>query len=58
MSSPRRLFFALTLPNHLQQQMIHWRAEVFPPEAGRPVAASKTQYHQLEHWSFNSQDHI
>lgn len=40
MSSSRRLFFALTLPDVLQQQVIRWRADAFTPEAGRPVAAA------------------
>lgn len=40
MSSSRRLFFALTLPDALQQQVIRWRADAFTPEAGRPVAAA------------------
>ncbi len=40
MSNSRRLFFALSLPDALQQQVIRWRAEAFAPEAGRPVAAA------------------
>lgn len=40
MSSSRRLFFALSLPDALQQQVIRWRAEAFKPEDGRPVAAA------------------
>ncbi|MGN8181872.1 RNA 2',3'-cyclic phosphodiesterase, partial [Serratia marcescens] len=40
MSNSRRLFFALSLPDALQQQVIRWRAEAFTPEAGRPVAAA------------------
>ncbi|CAI0790200.1 RNA 2',3'-cyclic phosphodiesterase [Serratia ficaria] len=40
MSSSRRLFFALPLPDALQQQVIRWRADAFTPEAGRPVAAA------------------
>ncbi|MGQ8775544.1 RNA 2',3'-cyclic phosphodiesterase [Serratia sp. NA_112.1] len=40
MSSSRRLFFALTLPDALQQQVIRWRAEAFAPEVGRPVVAA------------------
>jgi 2'-5' RNA ligase len=40
MSSSRRLFFALPLPDALQQQVIRWRADAFSPEAGRPVAAA------------------
>lgn len=33
MSNSRRLFFALSLPDALQQQVIRWRAEAFAPEA-------------------------
>ncbi|MEX2976779.1 RNA 2',3'-cyclic phosphodiesterase [Serratia fonticola] len=40
MSSSRRLFFALSLPDALQQKVIRWRAEAFKPEDGRPVAAA------------------
>lgn len=40
MAESRRLFFALTLPPEVQQQIIHWRAAQFPPDAGRPVAAA------------------
>ncbi|MDK4774943.1 RNA 2',3'-cyclic phosphodiesterase, partial [Serratia marcescens] len=40
MSNSRRLFFALSLPDALQQQVIRWRAEAFAPEAGRPVVAA------------------
>ncbi|TQI82122.1 2'-5' RNA ligase [Serratia fonticola] len=40
MSSSRRLFFALSLPDALQQQVIRWRADAFKPEDGRPVAAA------------------
>ncbi|HHB1427459.1 TPA: RNA 2',3'-cyclic phosphodiesterase [Serratia odorifera] len=40
MSSSRRLFFALSLPDALQQPVIRWRAEAFQPEHGRPVAAA------------------
>ncbi|KEY60739.1 RNA 2',3'-cyclic phosphodiesterase [Serratia sp. DD3] len=40
MSSSRRLFFALPLPDALQQQVIRWRATAFAPEDGRPVAAA------------------
>ncbi len=40
MSSSRRLFFALSLPDALQQQVIRWRAGAFHPEDGRPVAAA------------------
>ncbi|RTG72476.1 RNA 2',3'-cyclic phosphodiesterase, partial [Serratia marcescens] len=35
MSNSRRLFFALSLPDALQRQVIRWRAEAFAPEAGR-----------------------
>lgn len=40
MAENRRLFFALTLPSEVQQQIIHWRAARFPADAGRPVAAA------------------
>ncbi|ATF94105.1 2'-5'-RNA ligase [Cedecea neteri] len=40
MAENRRLFFALTLPSEVQQQIIHWRAAQFPADAGRPVAAA------------------
>lgn len=40
MSEPKRLFFALELPADVQQQIIHWRAAHFAPDAGRPVAAA------------------
>ena len=39
MSEPQRLFFAIDLPAEIREQIIHWRAKHFPPEAGRPVAA-------------------
>lgn len=40
MSDPKRLFFALELPDDVQQQIIHWRAAHFPVDSGRPVAAA------------------
>lgn len=40
MAETRRLFFALEMPDEVQQQIIHWRAQNFPPEAGRPVEAA------------------
>ncbi|CFQ35186.1 putative 2'-5' RNA ligase [Yersinia bercovieri] len=36
----KRLFFALALPNALQQNIVQWRADNFSPEAGRPIAAA------------------
>ncbi|QMI04142.1 RNA 2',3'-cyclic phosphodiesterase [Citrobacter sp. RHB25-C09] len=39
MSEPKRLFFAIELPSTVREHIIHWRAEHFPAEAGRPVAA-------------------
>ena len=36
----QRLFFALELPNPLQQQLVRWRAENFAEEDGKPVAAA------------------
>lgn len=40
MSESRRLFFALELPGETQQQIIQWRADHFPADAGRPIAAA------------------
>ncbi|RXS80964.1 RNA 2',3'-cyclic phosphodiesterase, partial [Geobacillus sp. PK12] len=39
MPPTRRLFFALSLPEATQQEIIRWRAEHFPLDAGRPIAA-------------------
>lgn len=39
-TSFRRLFFALTLPDALQHSIVQWRADNFPPETGRPIAAA------------------
>ncbi|WON77894.1 RNA 2',3'-cyclic phosphodiesterase [Serratia sp. UGAL515B_01] len=36
----RRLFFALSLPDALQQQVSRWRALSFHPDDGRPVVAA------------------
>jgi len=36
----QRLFFALSLPEDMQQQLVRWRADTFPAEAGVPVAAA------------------
>lgn len=40
MQPTRRLFFALSLPETLQHALVNWRAQQFPPDAGRPVAAA------------------
>lgn len=40
MAETRRLFFALDMPDEVQQQIIHWRAQNFPADAGRPVEAA------------------
>lgn len=40
MSESKRLFFALALPDDVQQQIVHWRAAHFAEDAGRPVAAA------------------
>lgn len=40
MAESKRLFFAIELPADIQTQVIQWRAQHFPPEAGRPVAAA------------------
>lgn len=39
MGDVKRLFFGLPLPDTCKQSIIRWRAETFPAEAGRPVAA-------------------
>lgn len=36
----QRLFFAISLPDSLQQQLVQWRADRFAADAGRPVAAA------------------
>ncbi|CNH87958.1 RNA 2',3'-cyclic phosphodiesterase [Yersinia pekkanenii] len=36
----RRLFFALALPNAVQQNIVQWRTDHFPPEAGHLIAAA------------------
>ncbi|KAA8995493.1 RNA 2',3'-cyclic phosphodiesterase [Affinibrenneria salicis] len=41
MSSTRRLFFALALPAPIQRQIVQWRADSFPPDAGRPIVAAR-----------------
>lgn len=38
--SLHRLFFGIGLPATLQQQIVRWRADQFPAEAGRPVVAA------------------
>lgn len=43
MSESKRLFFAIELPAPLQRKIVRWRAEHFPSEAGRPVAAANMQ---------------
>ncbi|WP_312953027.1 RNA 2',3'-cyclic phosphodiesterase [Superficieibacter sp.] len=40
MSESKRLFFALALPDEIQQQIIHWRAAHFPADTGRQIAAA------------------
>ncbi|WP_029591171.1 RNA 2',3'-cyclic phosphodiesterase [Franconibacter pulveris] len=40
MSESKRLFFALEIPGDIQQHIVRWRAEQFPVEAGRPIAAA------------------
>ena len=40
MADTRRLFFALDMPAGVQRQIVSWRAENFPADAGRPVAAA------------------
>ncbi|ORM74865.1 2'-5' RNA ligase, partial [Pantoea deleyi] len=36
----QRLFFALSLPDDMQQALVRWRADTFPAGAGVPVAAA------------------
>jgi RNA 2',3'-cyclic 3'-phosphodiesterase len=36
----QRLFFALELPEPLQQQLVRWRADNFSEDDGKPVAAA------------------
>lgn len=40
MPEPKRLFFAIEMPTAIQQQIIRWRADHFPSDAGRPVAGA------------------
>uniref|UniRef100_UPI0009AA2235 RNA 2',3'-cyclic phosphodiesterase n=1 Tax=Salmonella enterica TaxID=28901 RepID=UPI0009AA2235 len=40
MSEPKRLFFAIDLPDDARAQIIAWRAAHFASEDGRPVAAA------------------
>lgn len=40
MPTSRRLFFAIDVPDAIQQQLIDWRAQHFAADAGRPVAAA------------------
>jgi len=43
MSDAKRLFFAVDIPAAIQQEVIHWRAAQFAPDAGRPIAAANLQ---------------
>ncbi|SUB18343.1 2'-5'-RNA ligase [Pantoea agglomerans] len=36
----QRLFFAISLPDEMQQELVRWRADTFPAEAGQPVVAA------------------
>jgi 2''-5'' RNA ligase len=40
MSESKRVFFAIEIPTTIQKQIVRWRAEHFPDDAGRPVAAA------------------
>lgn len=40
MSESKRVFFAIEIPTQIQRQIVRWRAENFPDDAGRPVAAA------------------
>jgi len=39
MSASKRLFFGLDIADDVKQQIVQWRADSFPAEAGHPVAA-------------------
>lgn len=40
MNEQKRLFFGISLPEDCQQEIVRWRADTFPAEAGKPVAAA------------------
>jgi 2'-5' RNA ligase len=40
MSESKRLFFAVEIPAKIQKQLVQWRADNFPPDAGVPVTAA------------------
>ncbi|EPK7361226.1 RNA 2',3'-cyclic phosphodiesterase [Kluyvera ascorbata] len=40
MSESKRLFFAIEIPAKIQKQLVQWRADNFPADAGVPVAAA------------------
>lgn len=40
MSESKRLFFAIEIPAKIQKQLVQWRANNFPADAGVPVAAA------------------
>ena len=40
MSESKRVFFAIEIPTKIQRQIVRWRAENLPDDAGRPVAAA------------------
>ena len=40
MSESKRVFFAIEIPSKIQRQIVRWRADNFPDDAGRPVAAA------------------
>lgn len=40
MSESKRVFFAIEIPTKIQRQIVRWRADSFPDDAGRPVAAA------------------
>lgn len=40
MSESKRLFFAIAIPPKIQKQLVQWRAERFPADAGVPVVAA------------------
>lgn len=40
MPESKRVFFAIEIPTKIQRQIVRWRADNFPDDAGRPVAAA------------------
>jgi len=40
MSESKRLFFSIEIPAKIRKQLVQWRADNFPADAGVPVAAA------------------